>query len=342
MDPKDSLSDGLPPAPQAQNAPADAAEGDSQDVKVIGGINDLIDEELGRVLQGRELKPPKTRFITSSAYNMGFVSRMIPELNRDSLMRCSIMCGAEGYIQYKKKDGFNFAMAGGTEEGGKLLNEDSIIVDQEHRCLALADGMGGLSAGEIASFATLIDVYSSIKDGLSGEMVAFRACRYLHHFVNNVLKNNFPDIFAKINQKLQLGTTLSFVRARPARIEGFLVGDSPVLVIDLNTYEAIVKPLLQQSSDPNENSITSCVEPLGETGHMRLQPEFFYLDVPKGARYMVIICSDGISDYVSDMRLSQIVMEHDENAWRELIDLAKRNGTHDNTSVVQMTVENLL
>lgn len=334
MAPEKILSNGLSPAPQAQNAPADVTISDSK-------INDLIEDEIGKVVRGLEVVRPKTRILTSS-YNEGLVSQMTPAILRDKLMQYAILCGAEGFMEFKKKDGFDTDMFGGTEEGGKLLNEDGILVDPEHKCVVLADGMGGLSAGEIASFATLIDVYFSIADGLQREMIAYRACRYLHHFVNNVLKNNFPDIFARVDQRLQLGTTLSFVRAGPSFIEGFLVGDSPVFIVDLDTCEIIVKPILQQSSNPNENLITNCIEPLGEAGHMRLQPEFFYLPVPRGARYMALICSDGITDYVSDMRLSQIVMEDGENAWRKLIDLAKKNGTNDNTSAVQMTVENLL
>lgn len=342
MAPEKILSNGLSPAPQAQNAPADVTISDSSIIdQELADINTLIEEVIGTVVRGLEVARPRTRILTST-YNEGLVSQMTPAILRDKLMQCAIMCGAEGFMEFKKKDGFDMAMSGGTEEGGKLLNEDGILVDPEHKCVVLADGMGGLSAGEIASFATLIDVYFSIADGLQREMIAYRACRYLHYFVNNVLKNNFPEVFAKVDQSLKLGTTLSFVRAGSSFIEGFLVGDSPVFIIDLDNGEIIVKPLLQESSNSNGNFITSCIEPLGEEGHMKLQPEFFYLPVPRGARYMALICSDGITDFVREECISQIAMDHGENAWRELISLAKKNGTNDNTSAVQMTVENLL
>jgi len=59
--------------------------------------------------------------------------------------------------------------AGKTDQGLKRLNnEDSLLVDEESGIYIIADGMGGHSAGEVASALAMKTVNAGLKEGLSG------------------------------------------------------------------------------------------------------------------------------------------------------------------------------
>lgn len=67
-------------------------------------------------------------------------------------------------------DEVKLAIAGGTDPGKQRdHNEDAYAICLAHRCAVVADGMGGLARGEVASRMTVDAVMEAIESGRSSE-----------------------------------------------------------------------------------------------------------------------------------------------------------------------------
>ena len=66
----------------------------------------------------------------------------------------------------------------------------------------------------------------------------------------------------------------------------------------------------------------------------KVKPDFFEVDLED--RDIVVLCTDGLSNMVTDERILEIALSfvHTEDIARKLIDEANRNGGQDNISAV--------
>ena len=229
----------------------------------------------------------------------------------------------------------------------RKANEDSFLVDLDLFVFAVADGMGGHVAGEIAS-ATAIE--------------AVRACVANGTGIENAIKSAHSSVKKKASSEEELagmGTTMTamgFTKENQLVIAH--VGDSRAYVlhrqllddVDENSQTELVRitkdhSLVEELVDagqiteeeanvhPRRSVITRA---LGIDGEVEVDTT----PIPflKGDRY--ILCSDGLTSMVRDDEITQVVrLEKSPNdCARELVARANKAGGADNITVLVIGV----
>ena len=271
------------------------------------------------------------------------ISLCLPETH-DDMRSYAILNGCEGHIQFSHEKGFPSAFAGGTEKGDNERegNQDGMLVNPQFRMIAVADGMGGHAGGETASTVALNKLYELRKKGAHLDSLARPICRYLQYIFFEYLEKYQPKIFNRLRSDRRMGslpgTTLSFLEVfDDSRIEGFLIGDSPIYIIDLLMGRIVCKPELQHNPYM-KNVLTNCIRPLRSGEQLEKQPEYVNVTVPKGGKYLVLICSDGVTGVINEDEIVAIAQKHGEDTWRELLELARKRKSTDNCTACQMIV----
>jgi protein phosphatase len=215
---------------------------------------------------------------------------------------------------------------------GRPENEDSLLVDREHGLYAVADGMGGHRAGEVAS-ATAIDTLQAAFGGGNPIDRAVAAAN--------------AAVFAKAADDAALrgmGTTLTAVALRPdgTAILGH-VGDSRAYlmrdgaVTQVTDDHSLVEQLVREGRlspeeaqhHPQRAIITRAlgVDP-------DVEVDTYRVDLKPGDR--LLICSDGLTGMLSDETIAATLRRHadPQQAAETLVDMANQAGGDDNITVV--------
>lgn len=225
-------------------------------------------------------------------------------------------------------------------------NEDHLVffrpfdanIRNTHGCLALvADGMGGHSSGEVAS-------------KMAAEIIA----RNYYDHKGNIL-DSLKEAFIKANKAIfqhasrrpsrkGMGTTCTAVVLIDRQIYLGHVGDSRAYLlknrqlIQLSKDHTYIQHLFdtgkitkeEMLSHPERNVITKAMGTSAKLQADYLQHKFLFEDNDK-----LVICSDGLYEYVNKQELAHIVSTQSLNdATKKLIHLAKQRGGHDNISVL--------
>ena len=217
-------------------------------------------------------------------------------------------------------------------------NEDYIACDESKAIAVLADGMGGLDAGEVASQAAV--------DEILAVLLA----------LNKITEDDVFAAVAAANSKVfslaqspgrtsNLGTTL-VVWVRAERGQCFIahVGDSRAYRLRGSKLTALTSDhsLVQQMVDqgmisasealvaPNRNVVTRGIGLVAEVDAEVRSCLYSVGDI-------FLLCSDGLSDMISDNQIATVLEQHSadlELAANELIAAANHEGGCDNISVV--------
>lgn len=183
----------------------------------------------------------------------------------------------------------------------------------------LADGMGGHVAGEVASELALVVLrprMSTIRDEADIVRAVADADTALY-------------LAMDMRPELQgMGTTVAGV---------VLVGDDALLfnLGDSRIY-AFADGCLNQLSidDAIEGQLTQCLG--GSQDQVPLSPHVIRHRFAPGA--LLLLCSDGLTDMVSDEAIAQILSARPANAATRLVLAALQAGGFDNVSVVALEV----
>ena len=201
--------------------------------------------------------------------------------------------------------------------------------------IALADGMGGHQAGEVASEETLSNLKFFIDDlprGLaSGEF---------HEMMLEWLKsiNQIINSRGLVDQsKLEMGTTLVGVLYYSQRYYWMNCGDSRLYrlrdgkLVQISTDHSLSRVVDGQQK--HSNVITNCIG----AGIRNSYLDFFDFtdDILEGDTYM--ICSDGLNDMVPDNIIEQLLNEG--CTANHLCEAAIDRGGYDNVSTCVFHVE---
>lgn len=231
----------------------------------------------------------------------------------------------------------------GLTDAGKVRqnNEDALLVGEgaDETLFAVADGIGGFEAGEVAS-SIAIDVLKGLEPDTSFEKAIAEANR-------RILAAGRGD------EKLSgMGTTVVAVRFRGTQAEPVAevahVGDSRAYLVrggvmrPVTEDHSLVAELVrsgdltraQAAEHPQKNLITRA---LGADEDVDVDTAV--LPIEAGDR--LLLCSDGLSDMVSEARISEIVREYPddpERASRSLLSAALDAGGNDNITVVIVDV----
>lgn len=233
-------------------------------------------------------------------------------------------------------------------------NEDGWLIDDDLGLVAVADGMGGHAAGEVASATALATVRDQLRarksllDGFAREPTA-EAKQTLLSEIEGAVHMAAKTIFEAAERDARrrgMGTTLSMLVV--AGGQGFMahVGDSRIYLLRSGRlhqlsedhsflWEQIKKGALtpeQASRSRYKNVITRAV---GITESV--QVDTLVLDVLPGDR--LLLCSDGLHGYVkSDDELASILEDGGESATEQLVRLANERGGKDNITCLVLEI----
>lgn len=231
----------------------------------------------------------------------------------------------------------------GVTDAGKVRknNEDSLLVGdgRDETLFAVADGIGGFEAGEVASSIT-IDVLREMEPGDSFEEAVREANRRILEAAHN-------------DERLSgMGTTVVAARFSGTQREPVAeiahVGDSRAYLLrdgelrPVTEDHSLVAELVrsgdltraQASNHPQRNLITRAI---GADEDVEVDTT----TLPVRADDRVVLCSDGLSDMVPEDRIREILAaspEDPETPARRLLTAALEAGGTDNITVVVVDV----
>ena len=214
-------------------------------------------------------------------------------------------------------------------------NEDSGYAGP--RLLAVADGMGGHAAGEVASSAT-IDELLHVENGI-GDRDALATLSQAVVSANDRIRQLVLDD----PRREGMGTTLTALLWTGTDIRVAHIGDSRAYLLrdaelrQLTHDHTFVQTLVDEgriSADeanihPARSLILKALD-----GKPDPEPDLEVLEVRPGDRFLV--CSDGLSGVVSNETMRDTLVKHRDlgQAAGALVELALRGGAPDNVTVV--------
>jgi PPM family protein phosphatase len=221
----------------------------------------------------------------------------------------------------------------------RAVNEDSVLARSP--LFAVADGMGGHTAGDFASAAVVTRLAEQVgEDFVESEQLS------------DALRAAVDDMGRGVGQTdLGTGTTvtgiaLSMVDGAPCWLV-YNIGDSRTYQLldgeltQLTVDHSIVQELLDAGAitpaeaevHPHSNVITRAVgfneDPV---------PDFSYIPVVAGAR--LLVCSDGLTKELTEHGIRHFLVEGETalDAAGSLMDAALGNGGRDNVTVIVVDV----
>jgi protein phosphatase len=213
-------------------------------------------------------------------------------------------------------------------------NEDSMYAGP--RLLAVADGMGGHAAGEVASRVVIETVAALDAQPPSGDVQ--EALRQAVETANGYLR----DMVAADGALEGMGTTLTALLWVGEQLGLVHVGDSRGYLFRDGRLEPIthdhtlVQSLVDEgriseeeaTTHPQRSWITRALD-----GRHTVELDLSVRDANVGDRYL--LCSDGLSSYVSEETIAETLAEADpQRACDNLVDLALRAGGPDNVTCI--------
>jgi serine/threonine protein phosphatase PrpC len=212
-------------------------------------------------------------------------------------------------------------------------NEDAYVCAPP--LFAIADGMGGARAGEVASSLAAAAVQGGAANGNGKERVA----ALIQAANRSVYERSSSDA-----EVAGMGTTMTVALVEDATVTFGHVGDSRAYVLRDGTLEqltddhSLVAELVrggklsaeEAEHHPQRSVITRA---LGTDPDVDV--DTFAVDARQGDVF--VLCSDGLTDMVGDEEIGQVLGEGHENleeAAKELVHRANKAGGQDNITVI--------
>lgn len=222
-------------------------------------------------------------------------------------------------------------------------NEDSFAIKTNklgHHLILVADGMGGHNAGNIASQMAakiIADNFEVIERKIDYKIFIEKVSKLANHEIYKAAMLN-PE-YAK------MGTTLSFAIYDFEKMYTGHVGDSRIYFINSKAIKQItrdhtvIQEMMDNGSMTEQEAKVSplknvLLQALGTS--KRLSIEIKEIKLP--SKYKILICSDGLSSFVNDEEIKNIVVKNIviEERLAELIELAKVKDGSDNITAILM------
>jgi PPM family protein phosphatase len=213
-------------------------------------------------------------------------------------------------------------------------NEDAYVV--EPPLFAVADGMGGAKAGEVASGLAAAAVQESANDDESGEA---RVAALIEEANRRVFRRAHED-----REASGMGTTMTVALIEDEQVAFGHVGDSRAYLIrdgqleQLTDDHSLVAELVRSGkltpeeaeTHPQRSVITRA---LGTEADVDVDT----FSVPATPGDLFLLCSDGLTSMVDDVTILEAVERNRSNlqdAAKALINAANRGGGEDNITVI--------
>ena len=223
------------------------------------------------------------------------------------------------------------------------LNEDSFLADRERHIFAVADGVGGAEAGEVASQTAIEVLDEAFRHQLEGadiedlmELAIQRANASIHQMAQDHAK--FSMMATTIVALHLAGNVATIGHVGDSRLYR-LASDGRLLretedhsVVEEEVRAGRMTPE-QAATHPSKNVISRA---LG--AEESVEVDMKTMEVEEGTEFL--ICSDGITRHVSDNEIRQFLLSNDDldAACKQLKERCYERGAEDNLTVVIIRV----
>ncbi len=222
-------------------------------------------------------------------------------------------------------------------------NEDAFIA--EANVFAVADGMGGHNAGEVASALAIAGLQQAANVGFTSAASLVTAINGANETIHQA--SGGPSEHRGMGTTLTALVPLPDTDGEPPRVVVANVGDSRAYLWRGNELKQVsadhsyVQELLSEGlitaaearTHPRRNIVTRA---LGIEGDVNA--DAWVLPMVVGDRY--VLCSDGLVDEVDDDQIALILRSqvHPQGAANQLVQMANDNGGRDNITVVVVDI----
>jgi protein phosphatase len=214
-------------------------------------------------------------------------------------------------------------------------NEDNFILATQRGFWAVADGMGGHEAGDVASRVVIEELDAIIKPSTAAELLA--SCEASMTVANSRLKKLSDE-----RDGATVGTTVAVLLAFDTFYAGVWSGDSRIYRIRRKSIEQItldhseIQELVSEGklnaeearSWPRKNVITRAIG-------VRDNPELEMTSGTLEPGDIFVLCTDGLTAHVEDSEILEFASRHHpQEASDLLVALTLERGAVDNVTVV--------
>ena len=258
----------------------------------------------------------------------------------------------QGLVRESNQDSY-LVMKFGRSLENLLTNLDEELFEQDYFMsgygMLVADGMGGMAGGDVASRMALSKLIELIVETSDWTLALQRQSD-----VTTVLER-MTERFLQIDEFLRkeanndhtlkgMGTTLTVAGALGNNLIVGHVGDSRAylfrgndlkqLTTDHTLAQALIDAGVANRDDPASRSmrhvLTAAIGSLGD----EVDPQVQRFELRVGDR--LLLCTDGLTEMVDDPTIVQILLEAQsaQSACQQLVDLSLAGGGTDNVTVV--------
>jgi len=226
----------------------------------------------------------------------------------------------------------------------RRANEDCYALAAELGLYLVADGMGGHTAGQVASDLAAQAAVNALRTLADASASLTEKLRYSVSAANR-------EILSTAQQKPELtgmGTTLVALLAGGERVALAHVGDSRAYLVRSGRIRRLTDDHSLVAELVRRNEITE----LAARGHPHRHVLTRALGVRRGVEPDLaeltpavndtfVLCSDGLTGHVNDEEIAEAVLQADdlEGACDRLVDTANARGGEDNITVVLVRCE---
>ena len=218
-------------------------------------------------------------------------------------------------------------------------NEDSAFVSPQ--LIAVADGMGGHAAGEVASRIAVQVLHRLTPTLTATDIDEDSVSDLLMHSLHSI-DEEIAAVAEEEIEKRGMGTTLTALLFRDNHIALLHVGDSRCYRLrgsaleQLSNDHTVIQELLDQgaiseaeaSEHPQRSMLTQALRGDGD-----VTPVLQVYEVKKGDRFL--LCSDGLSGVLTEKEIKIGLKKSDKDeAVKFLVDATYVNGAPDNVTVL--------
>jgi PPM family protein phosphatase len=222
-----------------------------------------------------------------------------------------------------------------SEVGRRENNEDAVFASP--RLVAVADGVGGAAAGEIASRLTMLKIMALDKRRLVGSLE--------QELGDAIADANGVIAFAAWCEPRHVGMATTLTAVALSNDGAYLVanvGDSRTYLLRdehlqrLTRDDSLVQQLIDQgalseadaSRHPHRSVVVEVLD-----GVERALPSVRSVPAREGDR--LLLCSDGVTDYLTDAEITELLRIEDAAfAVRRLVGAAMDHGSRDNVTAL--------
>ena len=257
-----------------------------------------------------------------------------------------------GHVRENNEDSYLVVRFGRSLEN-LVTNLEDALLEQSYLVtgygMLVADGMGGVAGGEIASRLALSKLVELVVD-TSDWVLSLRRQEDVN-LVLNRMTERFLQIDSAVRREADhdytlqgMGTTLTIVAALGSDLIVGHVGDSRAyllrgselrqLTTDHTLAQALIDAGVADPDDPASRSmrhvLTAAVGSLGQ----EVDPQVQRFRLQRGDQ--LLLCTDGLTETVDDSTIANVLCETKsaQNACQTLVDLALAGGGSDNVTVL--------